>query len=680
MNKIYKFFSMLFLATIILTSCSPENFAMGSKDVQPSDLVEGIAFKIEHDATNPNIVYLTSLMGNQYTPLWNHPQGRSQEQKVTLRIPFAGTYKVQFGVETRGGAVYGDTVSFEVKDMYAGFIEDPMWTLLSGGSGKSKTWYLDLDANSVSRYFIGPLFFYGSDDWYGNVTAGGTALNLGLNPTKVAAGELDSWNWSPDYKGNSWLMSAGDYGSMTFDLIGGAHVVVNHKMIAARGTESGSYLIDVDNKNIKFTDASILHDAGRDGVIIDDWKNVRILSLTENTMQLGVLRDPVRAGEDICLLVYNFISKDYFDSWTPGVVVEPEPTLPDGWEDDVSQTVSKTIKWVLSPESPFNWANLDGSLMNGDWTSPDKYASWTGYTAAEASNFANFSLTLNSDTKSAVYVAPDGTSTSGTYTLDDKGVYTFDGFKPSFVICGGWVALSTTDENQWRITKIEKDLTGAVSGMWVGKRDPSKPEYMVYHLIPQAGNGTVDKLAAWKTALVGKTFKPDVNWFIDWINFDMSGGWTSAATFGTDYSSNTWVWTEATRKIAESASIKFTSNGTDILATFTQDLYNADGAITTAGYTVTGKVTIDPDKPSIGFEFPLVDYTGCPGNWLNKDNPKGINWTKSLGTNEWIFVTHGESNLTDINTTGFWLGAVSNAIAGGDSKDEVLAFHYVLSK
>lgn len=477
MNKIFKLFSLLSIVAIMFTSCSPEEFALGAVDVKSEDLVEGIAFKIEHDATNPNIIYLTSLMGAEYTPLWNHPQGRSQEQKVTLKMPFAGTYDVQFGVQTRGGVVYGDTVTFNVENMYAEFISDPLWTLISGGAGKEKTWYLDLDANAVSRYYMGPLYFYGTNDSWLSVT------------DKVAVGG-DSWNWCPDYKGNSWLMGAADFGSMTFDLKGGANVTVNHKTIASRGTQTGKYMLDVDNHTLKMQGAGILHDSGRDGVVIN-WGDIKILSLTENTMQLGVLRDPALSGEGACLLVYNFISKDYFDAWTPGEVVEPEPTLPTGWQTDISQTVSKSIKWVLSPTTPFNWANLDGSLKNADWTSPETYASWTGFTAASAADYAGFSLTLNSDDNTATYVTPNGTTTKGSYTLDEKGIYTFTDIKPNFVICGGWVTLATTDANQWRITKIEKDATGAVTGMWVGKRDPDplKAEYMVYHLIPQVGSG-----------------------------------------------------------------------------------------------------------------------------------------------------------------------------------------------
>lgn len=471
MNKIYKFFALLSVVATMFTSCSPDEYALGAKDVQPGDLVEGIAYKIEHDAANPNIVYLKSLMGNKYTPLWNHPQGRSQDQSVTLKMPFAGTYNVQFGVETQGGVVYGDTVSFKVDKLYPDFISDPLWPKLSGGAGKSKTWYLDLNADAVSKYFMGPLYFYGTNDSWESVT----------NGVKVGG---DSWNWNPDYKGNSWLMTAADFGSMTFDLIDGAHITVDHKTIAAKGTQHGTYMMDVDNHTLKMTDAGILHDLGRDG-IVTQWGDIKILSLTDNSMQLAVVRDN-DPKEGKCLLVYNFISKEYSDAWTPGAVAEPEPTLPNGWQADISKTVNTSIKWVLSTSTPFNWAKLDGSLMNTSWTAADQYADWTGYTAAAATNFAKFSLTLNSADNSATYVAPDGTSTTGTYTLDDKGVYTFNGIKPNFVMCGGWVSLSTTDANQWRITKIEKDASGAVTGMWVGKRDAVKAEYMVYHLVPQA--------------------------------------------------------------------------------------------------------------------------------------------------------------------------------------------------
>jgi hypothetical protein len=469
MNKIFRIFVSLFLGIFWMTSCSPDEFSMGEVDVAPKDLVEGIAFKIEHDVANPNIVYLKSLVGSQYTPLWNHPQGRSQEREVTLKIPFAGDYEVLFGVVTRGGIVYGEPVTFTVDDMYAEFISDPLWAMLAGGAGEEKTWYLDLDEDAVSRYFVGPLFFYGVDDSWLTVTDGQTV-------------EGDSWHWDPDYKGNSWLFAAADFGSMTFDLKGGAHVAVEHLTISNRGTERGTYAIDVDNHTMKIVDAAPLHDVNRDGVVID-WGSIKIMSLTENTMQLAVLRDATLSGEDACLLVYNFISKDYKDSWTPGEETEPEPALPDGWKNDVSQTVTTAIKWVLSSETPFNWANLDGSLMNS-WATAADYPDWTGFNASVPATYADFSLVVDSKNSTVAYTAPDGTVSEGTYALDDKGFYTFTGITPSFTICGDR-DLATSDDNSWRIVKIDKDFSGKISGMWVGVRDAVKPEYFVYYLIPE---------------------------------------------------------------------------------------------------------------------------------------------------------------------------------------------------
>lgn len=473
MQKIYN--SLLYMALAVLmtfTACSPDDLNLGAVDVKPGDLVEGIAFTITHDSSNPNVIYLESKMGSPYTPLWIHPQGRSQEQKVTLNIAFPGTYTVTFGVETRGGVVYGEPEEFEVEEFYAPFVENEMWTLISGGVGSEKTWYLDLDADGLSRYFSGPLYFYGADDWYGNISGNQPAL-----------GE-DSWNWLPDYAGNTWLMDAGNYGSMTFSLIDAATITVEHLMLADRGTETGTYLLDTDNYTLNLSDASILHDSGRDGQVLGGWQEYRIVSLTEHTMQIGVQRNPDYEGA--CLLVYNFISKDYFDNWTPSEEEEAEPTLPDGWKDDVSQTVTTAIKWVLSPETPFNWANLDGSLMNA-WNGVSDYPDWTGFDASVPATYANFSLVMDSSDDSVVYTAPDGTVSEGSFTLDDKGIYTFSGVSPNFTICS-WVNLYTGDENTWRITKITKNAAGKINGMWVGVRAADKDEYAVWYLIPSDGS------------------------------------------------------------------------------------------------------------------------------------------------------------------------------------------------
>ncbi|MDA3879530.1 MAG: hypothetical protein PF436_04010, partial [Prolixibacteraceae bacterium] len=288
MKNIIKYISLLFIPVLFMVSCTPEEYELGEVDVTSDELVEGIAFEIVHDTDNPNIVYLKSLMDSKYTSLWSHPQGRSQKTDVELKMPFAGTYNVQFGVQTRGGVVYGDTVTFEVEEFYAGFIDDPLWELITGGIGKNKTWLLDLDAEGVSKFFAGPLYFYGTDDSWETVTEGKTV-------------EGDVWNWSPDWKGNQWLMDAGDYGTMTFGLEGNATVVVDNPMFPETNG-SGTFLLDTENKTITLSDVGILHNPGHDAVV-NNWGFAKVMSLTEDAMQLGVLRDNSDEGE--ALLVYN---------------------------------------------------------------------------------------------------------------------------------------------------------------------------------------------------------------------------------------------------------------------------------------------------------------------------------------------------------------------------------------
>lgn len=634
----------IFLGVVLFFSaCTPENIEMGNA-LDKSTL----KYSITQDAKDPNMIILKSLTSG-LTPQWITPYGRSTRVQDTVKIAFPGKYAFIYGVESAGGLVQADTVYINLSSTNLSYVNDPLWTNLCGGVGKSKIWVPD-----NGKYGFAAGFMSYADP---SVTQ-----------------EFDNFviNWDP---GNSSVNITSDdlSSSMTFDLIGGPHLKVSKPNESGAPT-SGTYYLNVGTHSLTTTDVTVIRPAGRIAEVTNWSTNIKVLKLTENQLRLAFMRTDASQGP--WWEVMNYVAKDYADTY---VASEPEPALPTGWETTVSQTTSTTIKWVLSAETPFNWANLDGSLMNTAWTSASKYDSWTGYSASAAANFEKFSLTMNSEEKSIVYVDPSGNSTKGTYTLDEKGVYTFNGVTPNFVICGGWVTLATTADNQWRITKVEKDAMGVISGMWVGKRDPNKAEYMVYHLIPQVSSGT-NATEVMKKAFIGKTFKPDTNWFIDWINFDQSGGWTSASTFGTDYTSNGWVWTEATAKIAKSASIKFEAVGSEVKATLTQDVYNADGTLATAGYTVSGKVVFNPDVPSVTFNFPLVSYVGSPAAWLLTTNAKGASWSKLLSTNEWIFVSHGGSDLSTIDSNGFWLGAVSNATGAGDSKDEVLAFHYILAQ
>lgn len=71
------------------------------------------------------------------------------------------------------------------------------------------------------------------------------------------------------------------------------------------------------------------------------------------------------------------------------------------------------------------------------------------------------------------FAMPDGTTASGTYTLDEKGIYTFSGNVPSYHIGGGDIMFGADGNNQLRILSIES-AAGNVMGMWVGARSAEK--------------------------------------------------------------------------------------------------------------------------------------------------------------------------------------------------------------
>jgi len=469
--------SLLCIAGV--SACMPEEYELGAVDVAAEDLVPGIAYSITQDSNDPNTIYLKNLMTG-YTPLWEHPQGRSQDDEITLKIAFKGQYTFKFGVLTRGGYVYGEPYVLDLTTDNLSYVDDPLWNMLTGGKGQSKTWKLDIDADGTYKYFPGPLYFYGTDDWYGNVTGGQEATDYNGD------GTVDSWNWCADWAGNgSWMFSstgAMDYGTMTFDLIDGAHVVVDN--LASGVKQTGTFLLDAENYTLTMSDAGILHDPGRDA-IVTKWGSARVIQLTEDFLQLGVIRDN-DPNEGPCLLVYNYVSQNYWDN--PPVQEEPEkpsdPVLPEGWQDIVGTISQTAIEWKLSDQNPLDWCNLDGSRMNG-WLTPDEYADWLG--TPDPSTYEGFSLTMDSADNSYKVVIPDGTEVSGTYTLDEKGVYTFDNGIPSFTLVG-WASFATTAENQLRIMEIITK-NGIISEMWVGAKDPAKDEYMGYHLVANVGAG-----------------------------------------------------------------------------------------------------------------------------------------------------------------------------------------------
>ena len=626
-NKIYGLLSCLFMAVLIFNACTPEEYELG-EIISKSDL----KYSITQDSSDPNKIILES-QNLGLTPMWVTPMGRSTKVMDSVKLAFPGTYKFVYGVQSDGGFVQSDTFTLEVTTTNLSYVDDPLWNLLTGGVGSQKTWYLDLDAETTSKYFAGPLYFAGLSYGYGN----------------ACFDEVDCWTWEPDYPGNSWLMEAGDYGSMTFSLEGNATVTVDHNMLGR--VENGTYFLDADAKTLSMTDAGPLHDSGRDGQVIN-WGDTRVISLTENTMQLAVVRDEALSGEGPALLIYNYISKDYADSWTPEETGDPdiEVDLGGGTASNlVSITSTKT--WSLSPETPFDWASLEGELLNG-WESIEDYPDWAGYTAADQASVSSCKIQFAAD-GSVTITDNDGVETEGSYSMEEgTNLITFDGVTPNFEM-GTWAVATTTAENQWKIIKTK--VTGSVvTDIWFGQRDPVADQYMVFHFVLGSSDVDPNEVARKQIieALCGpegtRTFKVSDTWPVDWLNGSYEGGWTTETTFADDFESNSWVWTAAVKDSLQEPSITFSTDGNTITCTKIQD-----------GETTSAPVVVDGENNSITVDMDLVIFRDA-ASWLPSYGPT------------WKII---KNDLSIIETSGMWL-AVPNA----DNADETIAIHYEIAE
>lgn len=270
-----KFISSIIIVCGLITTfsgCKPEKIELG-----PTLDKSALKFTVTPSTANPNDIVLKSLTPNA-TPYWVSPSGNSIKLTDTINIPFPGEYTIKYAVETPGGLVYADSVKVTITSIDAKTVSDPMWVNLTGGLGNSKTWKLDLDANGNSKYFGGPVFF---------------------------AGENYSWEWDAGWA--NWIIDKGDYGTMTFDLIGNPNFKSNNLMFPAL-SGTGSFMLDTKAKTLTTIGAEVLHDKnasnGTQGAQVANWKkDIRIKSLTATQMQLIAVRN------DGTWLIYNYYSE-----------------------------------------------------------------------------------------------------------------------------------------------------------------------------------------------------------------------------------------------------------------------------------------------------------------------------------------------------------------------------------
>ena len=432
------------------------------KDYKLGDLLDKsqVNMEVKQDLTvdpGGNTVYLINHT-DKVEPVWDYATGKSLRQIDTVRYAFKGDYIVKRSAVTAGGIVQLDPITVHVTNDNLNYVNDPLWTLLTGGVGKEKTWLLDIDANGVSKYFDGPVYFAGDDySWSG----------------QCAKPNGNCWTWFPKWSDNTWIASKGDYGSMTFNLKGGPFVKVDQKIVANSGVFNGTYFLDKDAKTISFTGVTPLNQ-GWDQV----YTKGRIITLTADAMQIA-FKHPTKAEEEI----FNYISKSYSDSWVPPPppVAKPDdgfnPTFAAGeilnmltggssspgryWTIDVNGNpidwVAKGKGWTTNKNSSYNWG------WNESWDDAVKDA-WIrfDYTGKKYTRIQN------------------GAITTGTFTIDEsKNEVTLVG-NTLLQNAASWMNPTATT------LKIVKGWPTdyKTKGVWFGTGyDAGKDEWFVWHYI-----------------------------------------------------------------------------------------------------------------------------------------------------------------------------------------------------
>jgi hypothetical protein len=271
MKNIIKNACAMMGCALLFSGCMKQKYELG-----PLASKSSLSFTITPSSTNPNNIVLISKTPG-LTPVWVTPFGQSERVQDTVNVPFPGQYKFVYGVESAGGFVQADTTIVTINTLDSTAVSTPAWTNLTGGYGKSKTWVLDLTSSGTSKLFNGPIYF------------GGTG-----------------WEWDAGWA--SWICPLGDYGSMTFDLIGNANFSSNNKMLPSLGQASGHFMLYTSTNQLSTIGAQLIHDPNQGPNIANWYAKMAIKSLTANGLEVVALKD----ANDWC--IYNYVSLDYYNT------------------------------------------------------------------------------------------------------------------------------------------------------------------------------------------------------------------------------------------------------------------------------------------------------------------------------------------------------------------------------
>lgn len=468
MKKQFNYLIALVVAVMggIITSCSPEDYSLGSAPVSADQLVEGIAFTVTPSADDPNTIILKSLVKGA-TPVWQTPMGNSQSTDFSIQLPFAGEYEVTFGVMTQAGTIWGEPYQFAVTGNNFELLSDEIWTNLAGGvdengQGNPKKW-VPCNMNYGIGSCSGPVMYMSPDDY--------------------PAPEFRNWspNWDPGFQ--SWLIPADDpymdsYITLGLDPVKGCTVDLHR--VSADGAEDiqGTFALNISDAKhplISFNGGTYsLHNAGFDGTCANYTTDIRILECTPYLLQIATMRTN---SEGPWWIVWNFVSEDVKND--PSIIPTDGPELLEGapvkepeYTDLATQLftiagatasyVATQTTYLLNDEKPYDLMWWNPASAKWEWI--EGYGStW----APAYEGIEDFAMTI--DNKGNCTVDRTDGSETGKFTIKgNKLVFA----EPITLFEAGPHSISGTEFTVMKVSAddnevvlgvpVEKDATGAV--------------------------------------------------------------------------------------------------------------------------------------------------------------------------------------------------------------------------
>jgi len=349
--KNFRILFLLLLAPVLFfTACQDDDHELGGM-LDKSEIHFKVVQDYEADPGGNTVILINETPGT--ISMWDYGTGKSNREIDTVHFAFQGDYVINFSALTAGGIVEMDPTTVHVTEDNLSYVNDPLWTNLTGGPGNEKMWILDYGGHGI---FDGPVYYYEPLTTWEDFQAGTAKLG-----------------WAPAYADNTWLIPEADKAStMTFSLKGGP-ILTTHK-ISEGVDEKGTFSFDAKTHTLSTTDATILRSPSFIANATN-WNNkLVVLSLTENALQVGVRRTN---SEGDYLYVWNFISKEYADNY---VLEAPVATGPDEGFDPTFAAGELLTMLTGGPSSGHVW-KLDAAGNPIDWI-----AGGVGWTESAASS------------------------------------------------------------------------------------------------------------------------------------------------------------------------------------------------------------------------------------------------------------------------------------------------------